>query len=1049
MIAVFFLARPIAWAERICIMNTSAFITDYSERIDETLNFFNLLYGKIPKPHFSYLIKFKAYTKIYSFDVSGESHRKAMAYKAIELSDCGVDVWHSVNPVSVEPTDSKRGDEKSVSYQTAVVVDIDIRSEAHKGDTSKLAADFDEAKSFLPFTPSLIINSGYGLHAYYIFDSPIKITDDNREELKRRNNLLLDVIRQRANGKKIDGVGDLPRILRTPGTFNYKLGKDNAPLCHIVEDSGLRFAPDQIDEKLKVAIQVQAPKAQVTNSPPKKLKKYFADDRNFNIFRVRRMLDFINPSTLTYDDWLAVGMALKNIGCDCSDWEQWSRADERFKDGECESKWNGFNRDGYSIATICMFAQQNGYDAKETYREWYDLHPDLKPSHKRNMDEENKRELDNAIIWLDTLEPETFTAADAHSFENIHAVALATVFGFSAKAEKFFKTIKDAKAIAKNRIKEADADLTKKLSEDERNELTALVEGINLDSIRRTVDREITAVTRAKVQFLREEKKKAHRAEIQREREEKAARAVEAQSRLDELRAMPASPERDAEMIELIRESCDWHCNRQGFRESVKPTAANVNKIFTYDPNLDGLIGYDEFQQTDVFLKAPIWNKSKKGTELTDRDDSQLQMYIRETYTELANEKLIFNATVKYSDAHRFHVIKDFFHSLPTWDGTPRAENLFVKFLGADDTPYVHEVTLNVLTAAVARIFHPGCDYQTAPIILGEQGIGKSHTLGKLFGKWYGSLVDDVSDPHAIDAIQKLWGVEIKEMAAMKKDIDANKRFIDSAKDTRRQAYDRRATTIPRHCVFFITTNNKMCLTDMTGNRRYPIIVCHNKPRQYVEGLTDQYIQQVWAEVFAHYNELFKDGFDERKLVLSRDSQIQSDEIAEDYLRDDGMESEIRSYLDTKILPLILWFLLTRAERRDFIKNGRLVMIDALSEFNHRRRARGGRPDTVQRDVDLITSLLSPEQDKHWLRIEHKIIQGNDVDEYILYGSELREHICAVEIYNECFGNDKRKSPTRINEILNRIDGWSLGGDISKADPAYLRQRKVFYREEN
>ena len=220
---------------------------------------------------------------------------------------------------------------------------------------------------------------------------------------------MLDVIRQRANGKKIDGVGDLPRILRTPGTFNYKLGKDNAPLCHIVEDSGLRFSPSQLDDKLKVLIQPQAPKFQAAGSPPKKSKKDFADDSDFNSFRVRRMLDFISPSSLTYDEWLAVGMALKNIGCDCSDWEQWSRADERFKDGECKSKWNGFNRDGYSIATICMFAQQNGYDAKEIYREWYDLHPDLKPSHKRNMDEENKRELDNAIIWLDTLEPERRT----------------------------------------------------------------------------------------------------------------------------------------------------------------------------------------------------------------------------------------------------------------------------------------------------------------------------------------------------------------------------------------------------------------------------------------------------------------------------------------------------------------------------------------------------------------------------------------------------------------------------------------------------------------
>ena len=92
---------------------------------------------------------------------------------------------------------------------------------------------------------------------------------------------------------------------------------------------------------------------------------------------------------------------------------------------------------------------------------------------------------------------------------------------------------------------------------------------------------------------------------------------------------------------------------------------------------------------------------------------------------------------------------------------------------------------------------------------------------------------------------------------------------------------------------------------------------------------------------------------------------------------------------------------------------------------------------------------MTPSQNKPWLRIEHKTIQGNNVDEYILYGSVLRQHICAVEIYNECFGNDKRKSPTRINEILNRIEGWSLGADIARDDPAYLRQRKVFYREIN
>ena len=105
--------------------------------IAETTNFFNLLYSKIPEPHFAYL-----FTKhgIFSFAVTDETQRIAMALKAIELSDNAIDVWHSVNPVCVEPTNAKRGDETVVSYQIACVVDIDIRSIAHKGDPSKLAA---------------------------------------------------------------------------------------------------------------------------------------------------------------------------------------------------------------------------------------------------------------------------------------------------------------------------------------------------------------------------------------------------------------------------------------------------------------------------------------------------------------------------------------------------------------------------------------------------------------------------------------------------------------------------------------------------------------------------------------------------------------------------------------------------------------------------------------------------------------------------------------------------------------------------------------------
>ena len=367
-------------------------VNEKQRRIEETTIFFKQLYNKIPEPHFVYL--WTKQSGIFSFSVADENQLVAMAQKAVELTDNRIDVWHCVNPVGIEPTNSKRGDEYSVSYQTAIVVDIDICSAAHKGDPSLLAADFNEAKSFLPFTPSLIIFSGYGLHAYFIFNQPIKITDDNREELKHRNNLLLDLIRARANGKKIDGVGDLPRVLRTPCTFNYKLGAENAPLCHIVEDSGLRFSPNQINDKLNSLIVTQKLKEIQSNANVKLNDYKFADDEDFNIFRFRRMLDFINPSTLTYDEWLAVGMALKNIGMECSDWKQWSRQDDRFKDGECQYKWNGFNRDGYEVGTLFHLAQLGGYDAKEIYREWYELHSDSKPSDKKKIDDDPATQID-------------------------------------------------------------------------------------------------------------------------------------------------------------------------------------------------------------------------------------------------------------------------------------------------------------------------------------------------------------------------------------------------------------------------------------------------------------------------------------------------------------------------------------------------------------------------------------------------------------------------------------------------------------------------------
>lgn len=57
-----------------------------------------------------------------------------------------------------------------------------------------------------------------------------------------------------------------------------------------------------------------------------------------------KTLEYIDPATCDYQEWVNVGMALKQEGFSPSDWEDWSRRDSRrYHQGECRSKWESFN----------------------------------------------------------------------------------------------------------------------------------------------------------------------------------------------------------------------------------------------------------------------------------------------------------------------------------------------------------------------------------------------------------------------------------------------------------------------------------------------------------------------------------------------------------------------------------------------------------------------------------------------------------------------------------------------------------------------------------
>ena len=76
------------------------------------------------------------------------------------------------------------------------------------------------------------------------------------------------------------------------------------------------------------------------------------------------IVESIHPADLDYQEWVNVGMALKEGSSSAEDWEAWSRRDSsRYHAGECVRKWNTFNGSSSPVTggTIVQMAMDHGW----------------------------------------------------------------------------------------------------------------------------------------------------------------------------------------------------------------------------------------------------------------------------------------------------------------------------------------------------------------------------------------------------------------------------------------------------------------------------------------------------------------------------------------------------------------------------------------------------------------------------------------------------------------------------------------------------------------
>lgn len=121
-----------------------------------------------------------------------------------------------------------RGTADNVACITAVIADVDFKKAGEDAAVEAVAAH--------PFMPSIIVNSGGGLHLYWLLDTPLY-------DLPRATRLLLN---WGATVPASDIVFDLPRVLRLPGTLNRKYDPPRLAACEVF-DPTLRYTVDELE----------------------------------------------------------------------------------------------------------------------------------------------------------------------------------------------------------------------------------------------------------------------------------------------------------------------------------------------------------------------------------------------------------------------------------------------------------------------------------------------------------------------------------------------------------------------------------------------------------------------------------------------------------------------------------------------------------------------------------------------------------------------------------------------------------------------------------
>lgn len=404
----------------------------------------------------------------------------------------------------------------------------------------------------------------------------------------------------------------------------------------------------------------------------------------------------------------------------------------------------------------------------------------------------------------------------------------------------------------------------------------------------------------------------------------------------------------------------------------------------------------------DPKLKSIVFNQFKNMIDVinelpwpqvkpgwSDTDIACAKLYFEQTYGIWSPTKFKDALLGVVSVDRLYHPVKDYLGSLK-WDGIERLDTLLIDYLGAEDTPYVRAVTRKTLVAAVARIYKPGIKFDSILVLNGAQGIGKSTLFARLGGPWYSDSlsISDMKDKTAPEKLQGYWILELGELAGIKK-VD-----VETVKSFITRVDDKYRQSYG----VTVESHPRSCIIVGTTNSDGGFLrdITGNRRfwpvRVMGQGKYQPWelteVDQIWAEAIEQYKE-------DEELFLKGSLAEEAVTQQRDAMESDDREGLVAEYLD-KLLPQD-WDKMDLYSRRNFLHG---------SEF-------GGEQKT---------------------------------------GTVLREHVCIMEIWCECFGKNrevlKKADSYEIEGILNKIGGWTkfTGNKTGKKNIPLYGPQRIFIR---